>query len=55
MNKLLNVHECAELLQVTERTIYTLIKDKKIPFKRIGRVYRFKPSDIEAWLGGNDE
>lgn len=52
MEKLLNVKECADMLQVTERTIYAYIRDKKIPFIRIGRVYRFKPSDLAAWLGG---
>ena len=37
-------------LQVNLRTVYRLIKAGKIPAVRIGRQWRFRKRDIDAWL-----
>lgn len=37
-------------LQVNLRTVYRLIKAKKIPAVRVGQQWRFRKSDIDAWL-----
>src|ERR1043166_6027015 len=39
-----------EYLQVTLRTVYRLIKPGKIPAVRVGRQWRFRKRDIDAWL-----
>jgi excisionase family DNA binding protein len=39
-----------EYLQVNLRTIYRLIKAGKIPAVRVGRQWRFRKRDIDAWL-----
>jgi excisionase family DNA binding protein len=37
-------------LQVNLRTVYRLIKAGKIPAVRVGRQWRFRKRDIDAWL-----
>ena len=37
-------------LKVTLRTVYRLIEDGKIPAVRVGRQWRFRKTDIDAWL-----
>src|SRR3979490_3234779 len=42
--------EVLEYLQVNLRTVYRLIKAGKIPAVRVGRQWRFRKRDIDAWL-----
>ena len=37
-------------LQVNLRTVYRLIKAGKIPAVRVGRQWRFRKRDVDAWL-----
>jgi excisionase family DNA binding protein len=46
----LTTDEVLEYLQVNLRTVYRLIKAGKLPAIRVGRQWRFRPSDIDAWL-----
>jgi excisionase family DNA binding protein len=46
----LTTEEVLAYLQVNLRTVYRLIKDKKMPAVRVGRQWRFRKRDIEAWL-----
>lgn len=46
----LTTDEVLEYLQVNLRTIYRLIKAGKIPAVRVGRQWRFRKRDIDAWL-----
>jgi predicted DNA-binding transcriptional regulator AlpA len=43
-----------ELSRVTGRSVSTLQKDRLkgegVPFVRIGRLVRYRPSDVETWL-----
>jgi two-component system, chemotaxis family, chemotaxis protein CheY len=49
----LTTEEVLDYLQVNLRTIYRLIKAGKIPAVRVGRQWRFRKQDIDAWLNGN--
>jgi excisionase family DNA binding protein len=42
--------EVLSYLQVNLRTVYRLIKAGKIPAVRVGRQWRFRKRDIDAWL-----
>ncbi len=44
----LTTGEVLSYLQVNLRTVYRLIKAKKIPAVRVGRQWRFRKSDIDA-------
>jgi excisionase family DNA binding protein len=42
--------EVLEYLHVHHRTLYRLIKAGRIPAVRVGRQWRFRKRDIDAWL-----
>ena len=46
----LTTEEVLTYLQVNLRTIYRLIRTGKLPAFRVGRQWRFRKEDIEAWL-----
>jgi excisionase family DNA binding protein len=46
----LTTDEVLAYLQVNLRTVYRLIKAGKIPAVRVGRQWRFRKRDIDAWL-----
>ena len=46
----LTTDEVLGYLQVNLRTVYRLIKAGKIPAVRVGRQWRFRKRDIDAWL-----
>lgn len=48
----MTTEEVLEYLQVNLRTVYRLIKAGKIPAVRVGRQWRFRKRDIDAWLDG---
>lgn len=49
----LTTEEVLSYLQVNLRTIYRLIKAGRIPAVRVGRQWRFRKRDIDAWLEQN--
>ena len=49
-DKLLNVKQVAQYLQLKESTIYSWAQDGKIPAIKIGRTWRFRRSDLDSWL-----
>jgi excisionase family DNA binding protein len=46
----LSVDEIAVYLGVSKDTIYTWITSKAMPGHKIGRVWRFKKADVDAWV-----
>ncbi len=47
----MTLKEVAELLKISERSVYRLAKDGKLPgFKPGGGAWRFRRSDVEAWV-----
>jgi excisionase family DNA binding protein len=46
----LTTEEVLDYLQVNLRTVYRLIKAGKIPAVRVGRQWRVRKRDIDAWL-----
>lgn len=50
MRTLYTIKELAELLAVTEITIFRLMRRGDLPYYKIGRATRFDPADIDAFL-----
>ncbi len=50
MESLLTVKELAEVLKLTEQTIQRYVLRKEIPFHKIMRAVRFRPSEINRWI-----
>jgi len=46
----LTTEEVIDYLQVNLRTVYRLIKAGKLPAVRVGRQWRFRKRDVDAWL-----
>ncbi len=46
----LKIRDIAELLQVSEQTVYRWIQEKKIPAYKINHQYRFNKLEINDWI-----
>ncbi len=46
----IDVDELAEYLKLKKRSTYHFIATQGIPHYRVGRLIRFKLSEIEAWM-----
>ena len=46
----LSVKDVAELLNVSDKTIYRMIKDETIPCFRVGGQWRFDRREIASWI-----
>jgi excisionase family DNA binding protein len=46
----LSVKEIAAHLGVSKETIYNWIEEKTIPAHKIGRFWKFKASQVDAWV-----
>ncbi len=49
-NEFFTVHQLANLLQLTEMTIYRMAARGDLPHYAIGRVKRFRSDDLERYL-----
>lgn len=45
-----SLEEVAELLGVNYQLIYRQVKDGKLPALRVGRIFRVKRADLEAYM-----
>lgn len=45
-----NVDDVAAHLNVTRDTVYRWLEKKRLPAHRVGRVWRFKLSEIDDWV-----
>jgi excisionase family DNA binding protein len=50
MKPLMTIAETARYLNLHPMTVYELAQQEKVPAIKIGRAWRFKPEDLEAWL-----
>ncbi|HEX3036843.1 MAG TPA: helix-turn-helix domain-containing protein [Thermodesulfobacteriota bacterium] len=46
----IGIDELATHLKVKKRTVYYLAQSRQIPHYRVGRLIRFKLSEIEEWM-----
>jgi len=48
--EIMTLEEVAEYLRISERTVYDWAQKGEIPCGKLGTAWRFKRSDIEAWV-----
>ena len=53
--EILTIKEVSEYLKVTERTIYRLAADKKIPGFKVVGAWRFSKTEIDQWIRRQSE
>jgi excisionase family DNA binding protein len=46
----LSVDEIAEYLGVAKDTVYTWVTSKGMPGHKVGRFWKFKKDDVDAWV-----
>lgn len=49
-NEIMNAPKCAEYLGVPLTAIYLLCRKKEIPYRKVGKEYRFSTKAILNWL-----
>ncbi len=49
-NEILTIRDVAELLKVTDKTIYRLLAKREIPAFKVGGSWRFSKIDIDTWI-----
>ncbi|WP_346914155.1 helix-turn-helix domain-containing protein [Clostridium sp.] len=49
-DKWIGIEEAANYLDVTKDTIRNLIKKTDIPANKIGKLWKFKRSELDAWV-----
>lgn len=52
---LITYQQLSELIQVPVKTLQDWVYKREIPFKKIGRLVRFSPSEIHAWIDGRSD
>jgi len=50
MDKWLTLEQIVEYLQMSTSSIYKMAQTGKIPAYKIGRQWRFKREEIDAWI-----
>ncbi len=53
-----SVEEIARHLGVSKETIYRWLERRSIPAHRMGKLWKFKPSEVDAWVqngGASDD
>lgn len=48
--QLMDIKEVASYLRLKESTVYAWAKNGTIPAFRLGRLWRFRRADLDAWL-----
>ena len=46
----LSVEEIAGHLGISKETVYRWLEKKKIPAHRVGKLWKFRASEIDAWV-----
>ena len=50
MEQYLKVSEVADLLQISQNTIYRAIKSGSLRAAKFGTVWRVSPADLQRWI-----
>ena len=50
MKEILTIDELSEHLGIKKSNLYSKVERKEIPFYKIGRLVRFKKTEIDLWL-----
>jgi excisionase family DNA binding protein len=47
--RFLTVHEAAELLRLAPKTLYSLVSQRRVPFRKAGRRLLFLEEELVEW------
>ncbi len=46
----LTIKQASEYVNIKVKTLYSLSSNKQIPHYKIGKMLRFSPSELDAWM-----
>jgi excisionase family DNA binding protein len=49
----LTIQELSQYLGIKTGTLYAMVEERSIPHYRVGKLIRFKRSEIDLWMEGN--
>ncbi len=49
-HQLLTPQQVCEMLQIKPPRIYEMVKDRRLKAVKVGRLLRFRPQDVEAFI-----
>lgn len=52
MARILTVEQAAEKLQLAPKTVRKLLREAKLPGRKVGRAWRVLDVEMERWVGG---
>ena len=52
-SRFVTVAEVADLLRVSNMTVYRLVQSGQLPAIRVGRSYRLREEDVDRYLAGS--
>ena len=55
MDEILTANEAADYLKINVRTIYRLIREGRIPGRKVGGSWRFRKDILDDWLAGSGD
>ncbi len=50
ITQLLTIDQLAERIGVTERYVRRLVYERRVPYRKLGKLIRFADHEIAAWL-----
>ena len=53
IRRLVDIQVLAGYLDVAPDTIYTMVNQRRIPYVKVGRLLKFDPRAIDAWIAKN--
>ncbi len=53
VKRFLGIKELSEYLDIKEKTAYSWVNQRKIPYVKVGRLVRFDPEEIGRWIKEN--
>lgn len=53
-NDIMNLEQAMEFFGVSERTMIKLLREERVPARKIGREWRFSKAALLNWLGEGD-
>lgn len=51
--EIMTLDEVAQYLKAGKRTVYRLAAEGKLPAFKLGGTWRFRRSDLDAWIAAN--
>jgi excisionase family DNA binding protein len=49
VERLIGVTEVAQIIGISESSVKQMARDGRLPMKKIGKLWRTRPSDIDEW------